>query len=272
MDAGVPVKKHVAGIAMGIASDSKGRVKVLADIQYLEDGKGGMDFKIAGTRDGITAIQMDTKTRGLSLEILEKTLVQGKEARFQILDAMEKVITAPRAELSPYAPRIYTLKVDPAKIRLIIGPQGKVINEIIDKTGVAIEVENDGSVFVTAHSQEMGDKAIEWIKNLTREVKPGEMFDGKVTRILNFGAMVEILPNTEGLVHISNLANYRVGSVEDVVKIGDAVRVQVVNIDDQGRVNLCVEGVECQPPMPRDSGRRNNSGRGYDRQKRERRF
>jgi polyribonucleotide nucleotidyltransferase len=244
-DAGVPIKKHVAGIAMGLTSESKNgeivRYKILSDLQDLEDGKGGMDFKIAGTRDGITAIQLDTKTEGLSDEIVEKTLLQAKMARFKLLDMMEKVLPKPRPELSKYAPRIISFKINPEKIRDLIGPGGKMINEIIDKTGVTIDVEDDGLVMVTSASSESVTKAVEWIKNITREVVVGEIFQGKVTRIMNFGAFVEILPRQEGLVHISELAAQRVGKVEDVVQIGDMIPVKVIEIDEQGRINLSLK-------------------------------
>jgi polyribonucleotide nucleotidyltransferase len=244
MDAGVPIKKSVAGIAMGLASDQKGNYKILTDLQDLEDGPSGMDFKIAGTTDGITAIQMDTKTLGLSLDIVKETLEQGKKARLQILEVMAKTIAAPRKELSPYAPRIISFKINPEKIREVIGPGGKVINEIIDNTGVQIDIDPDGMVMITATEVEGGKKAEEWIKNLTREIKVGEVFKGKVTRILDFGAFVELTPNQEGMVHISELAPYRVAKVGDVVKVGDIVPVKVIKIDEQGRINLSMKALQ----------------------------
>jgi polyribonucleotide nucleotidyltransferase len=241
MDAGVPIKEPVAGIAMGLASDEKGNYKVLTDLQDLEDSKGGMDFKIAGTKAGITAIQMDTKTKGLTLEIIEKTLIQGREARNKILEVMRQVIAAPRPQLSPYAPRITTFKIDPEKIKDVIGPGGRVINEIIDHTGVTIDIENDGTVTVCSANSEALNKAAAWIKNLVQDAEVGEIFQGRVTRIVDFGAFVEIFPHKEGLVHISELAPYRVRRVQDVVKIGDIIPVKVIKIDEQGRINLSLK-------------------------------
>lgn len=244
MDAGVPIKKPVAGIAMGLASDEKGNYKILTDLQDLEDGPGGMDFKIAGTRDGITAIQMDTKTKGLTLQICKETLAQAKIARLQILDVIESVIAAPRAEMSPHAPRIYTLMIKPDSIRNVIGPGGKMINEIIAVTGVQIDIEDDGTVMVTAPNPDSADKALNWIKQLTHEVAAGERYEGKVTRIMDFGAFVEVLPKQEGLVHISELAPFRVGSVTDVVQEGDIIPVVVREIDAMGRINLSLKDAD----------------------------
>jgi polyribonucleotide nucleotidyltransferase len=241
MDAGVPINKPVAGIAMGLAYDEKGDYKVITDLQDLEDGIGGMDFKIAGTRDGITAVQMDTKTDGLTLDIVKDTLKQSKEARLKILDLIEETIPTPRAELSKYAPRIITIHINPDKIRDVIGPGGKVINEIIDKTGVQIDIEQDGSVYITSTNAEGAEKAKEWVNRLTKEVAVGEIYTGKVSRILDFGAMVEILPKTEGLVHISEISEKRVPSVRDVLKIGQEVTVKVISIDELGRVNLSIK-------------------------------
>ncbi len=244
MDAGVPIRKPVAGIAMGLASDPEdiGNHKILTDLQDLEDGYAGMDFKIAGTRDGITAIQMDTKTKGLTMEIVEKTLAQARAARLRILDVMAKAIAEPRKELSPYAPRIVMLKINPDMIRNVIGPGGKMINEIIDKTGVQMDVENDGTITITSANAEGLEKAKKWVEDLTREVKVGELFpEGKVVRILDFGAFVEVLPGQDGMVHISELAPYRVEKVTDVVKVGDIVPVVVIKIDELGRVNLSLK-------------------------------
>jgi polyribonucleotide nucleotidyltransferase len=238
MDAGVPIKKPVAGIAMGLMSDYKGAWKTVTDIQGPEDHHGDMDFKIAGTKDGITAVQMDVKIEGIGKEVVEKALKEAKEARVKILAEMAKSIEKPRENLSPFAPRIIVLQINPDKIREVIGPGGKVINEIIDQCGVLIDIEDSGRIFVTAENEEAGQKAAEWINNLTREVKVGEMFQGKVKRILDFGAFVEVLPGQEGLVHISQLANYHVNKVEDIVKIGDVISVKVISIDEQGRINL----------------------------------
>lgn len=237
MDAGVPIRKPVAGIAMGIV-EGENEQKVLSDIQGIEDHYGDMDFKVAGTEDGITAMQMDVKIDGLTPEALGKALVQAKESRLFILGKMREAIESPRENMSPYAPRIITLRIDPDKIRDVIGPGGKMINRIIDETGVNIDIEDDGSVFITSSDETSSKDAVEWIKNLTREVKPGELFQGRITRLMNFGAFAEVLPNQEGLIHISELADYRVEKVEDIVKVGDVVPVIVKEIDDQGRINL----------------------------------
>ena len=241
MDAGVPIKSPAAGIAMGLMTDESGKYKVLADIQGPEDHHGDMDFKIAGTKNGITAIQMDVKIEGINEEIMKDALSLAKKVRLQILEKMEKVLPKPRPELSPWAPRIYTLQIKPEKIREVIGPGGKIINEIIDKCEVAIDIEDSGKIFITAEKEESAKKALEWIQNITREVQAGEIFQGKVKRIMAFGAFVEILPGQEGLVHISQLAPYRVEKVEDIVKIGDIVTVKVIEIDDQGRINLSMK-------------------------------
>jgi len=241
MDAGVPMKRPAAGIALGLMQDNKGNYKILTDIQGPEDHHGDMDFKIAGTEKGITAIQMDAKIDGINKEILEKTLAQGKKARLQILNEIAKVISKPRPELSSYAPRILILQINPIKIREVIGPGGKVINEIIEEYGVSIDIEDSGRIFVTAEKEEAAKKAVERIKNITHEVKVDEVFQGKVKRILDFGAFVEILPGQEGLVHISQLAPYHVNRVEDIVKTGDIIPVKVISIDEQGRINLSLK-------------------------------
>ena len=242
MDAGVPIKEAAAGIAMGLIVDKKGKqYKILTDIQGPEDHHGDMDLKVAGTRKGLTALQMDVKIEGIDEKILKDVLIQAKQARLYILKEMEKVISAPRKELSSYAPRIITLQINPEKIRDVIGPGGKIINTIISETGVEIDIEDSGLIFITSKNKEASEKAIEWIKNLTHEVKPGEIFQGKVTRILNFGAFVEILPGQEGLVHISEIAPYRIARVEDAVKVGSIVPVKVKNIDEHGRINLSIK-------------------------------
>ena len=241
MDAGVPIKRPAAGIAMGIMQDQNGNYKILTDIQGPEDHYGGMDFKVAGTEKGITAIQMDVKTEGIGDEALKLALSQGKKARLQILETMAKVLKESREQLSPHAPRILTLEINPSKIREVVGPGGKVINAIIDECGVSIDIEDSGKIYIMGEKEEAAEKALSWIKNITREVKVGELFQGRVTRILNFGAFVEILPSQEGLVHISQLANYRVEKVEDIVKIGDIIPVKVIAIDEQGRINLSLK-------------------------------
>lgn len=242
MDAGVPIKKPVAGIAMGLASGPNDAYKIITDIQDLEDGPGGMDFKIAGTRDGITAMQMDTKTHGLTPAMIKETLTKAHAARLKIIDAIEKAIPAPRAELSPFAPRIITVQINPDRIRDVIGPGGKIINEIIDATGAEIDIEQTGLIFITSVSAESAERAVKWINDLTREIKAGEVFEnGKVTRLMDFGAFVEVLPNKEGMVHISELAPFHVRAVTDVLKVGDIIPVKVIEIDDMGRVNLSLK-------------------------------
>jgi len=246
MDAGVPVKSPAAGISIGLITDEQGNYKLLTDIQGPEDHYGDMDFKVAGTKKGITAIQMDVKINGINDIILIEALERAKKARLEILETMEKVLPKPRSELSPFAPRILTLQINPEKIREVIGPGGKVINEIIADTGVEIDIQPSGLIYITSEKEEAAKKAIAWIKNITREVKVGEIFQGKVKRILDFGAFVEILPKQEGLIHISQLAPYRVKRVEDVVKIGDIVPVKVISIDEQGRINLSLKQINDQ--------------------------
>jgi len=242
MDAGVPIKAPVAGIAMGLASDSKGRFKVLTDLQDLEDGEGGMDFKIAGTREGITAIQMDTKTHGLTPEIVTQAFVQAKEARFQILDVMAKTIQEPRAELSTFAPRIITLRITPELIGNVIGPGGKMINEIIATTAVqAIDIDDDGLVMITSKDAAGADQAKAWIEDLTRVAKVGEIFKGKVVRVMDFGAIVEFLPKKDGMVHVSNMAPWRVEKTTDIVKMGSMVFVKIMEIGADGKISLSMK-------------------------------
>jgi polyribonucleotide nucleotidyltransferase len=238
MDAGIPTSAAVAGIAMGLVTGDDGKYVVLTDIQGIEDNYGDMDFKIAGTAKGVTAMQMDTKLKGVSLEVMGKTLPQARQARLSILEEMQKTISASRPELSKYAPRMHKITIDPDKIGAVIGTGGRTIRSIIEETKTTIDVDNDGTVIIGATNEESARKAIEIIESLTKEVEVGTTYTGKVTRILNFGAMVEILPGKEGLIHISELEDYRVDKVEDVVKIGDEVTVKVINIDDMGRVNL----------------------------------
>ncbi len=238
MDAGVPIKSPVSGIAMGLVMGSDGDYKILSDIQGIEDGNGHMDFKVAGTKDGITALQLDIKVKGLTVEILTAALEQAKTGRMFILEKMLAAIPAPRAEMSQYAPRITSFMINPEKIREVIGPGGKVINNIIAETGVKIDIEDDGMVMITSTDAAAAIKAVDWIKNLVREVMPGEEFEGKVVKILDFGAFVEILPGQDGMIHISELENRRVEKVTDVVNIGDLVRVKVIAVDDMGRINL----------------------------------
>lgn len=237
MDAGVPIKKPVAGIAMGLIKEDDS-ISILTDIQGLEDHLGDMDFKVAGTRDGITALQMDMKISGITEEVLRQSLADAKDARFRILDVIESAIDAPREELSDYAPRLYTIDIDPEKVRDVIGSGGKNINKIIDATGVKIETEDDGHITVASNDGTSGKKAIEMIKAIVTDPKPGDVFEGTVARLMNFGAFVEIAIGKEGLLHISQIAHHRVNKVEDELKVGDKVKVQVTEIDRQGRINL----------------------------------
>jgi polyribonucleotide nucleotidyltransferase len=238
MDAGVPIKAPVAGIAMGLVTGDNNDYIVLTDIEGMEDAYGDMDFKVAGTDKGITALQLDIKLRGVSYDILAEAIKQSREAYTEILDKLRQIISTSRPELSPYAPRMYKMTIDPGKIGAVIGPGGKTIRSIIEEAKVTIDVENDGTVIIGSPSQEAAQKAIEKIESLTREVEVGGIYTGKVTRLTNFGAFVEILPGKEGLVHISELADHHVAKVEDVVKVGDEIMVKVIEIDHLGRVNL----------------------------------
>jgi len=238
MDAGIPIKRAVAGVAMGLVTRDNGDYAILTDIEGIEDNYGDMDFKVAGTTEGITALQMDTKLKGVSLEILEKALNQAREARLFILDVMQQTISSSRPEVSRYAPRMYKIMIDPDKIGSVIGTGGKTIRSIIEETKTTIDINNDGTVLIGSPDEEAARKAIEIIEGLTKEVEVGSIYTGKATRLLNFGVMVEILPGKEGLVHISELADYRVAKVEDVVKVGDELTVKVIDIDNQGRINL----------------------------------
>ncbi len=237
MDAGVPIKAPVAGIAMGLVSDGE-NYTILTDIQGLEDHLGDMDFKVAGTKDGITALQMDIKIQGITEQILTEALTQAKQARMEILEELTSTIAAPREELSQYAPKIEMIQIEPAKIKDVIGKGGDTINGIIDETGVKIDIDQDGKVSIASADAEMIKKAIKIIEDLIKEVKVGEVYLGKVVRIEKFGAFVNLIKGKDGLVHISQLANDRVNKVEDVVKLGDEILVKVTEIDKQGRVNL----------------------------------
>ncbi|EPG1128170.1 polyribonucleotide nucleotidyltransferase [Listeria monocytogenes] len=237
LDAGVPIKAPVAGIAMGLVKLGDDYT-ILSDIQGMEDHFGDMDFKVAGTKDGITALQMDIKIDGLSRQILDEALTQAKEGRLHILEHLTSTISAPREELSAYAPKIIILNIKPEKIKDVIGPGGKQINAIIDETGVKIDIEQDGTVYIASQDQAMNRKAIAIIEDIVREVEVGEVYTGKVRRIEKFGAFVELFKGTDGLVHISELAHERVGKVEDILKLGDEVTVKVIEVDQQGRVNL----------------------------------
>ncbi|EZP78086.1 polynucleotide phosphorylase/polyadenylase [Parageobacillus genomosp. 1] len=242
MDAGVPIKAPVAGIAMGLVKNDD-HYTILTDIQGIEDHLGDMDFKVAGTRKGVTALQMDIKIKGLTREILEEALLQARKGRMEILDHMMQTIREPRKELSKYAPKILTMQINPDKIREVIGPSGKQINKIIDETGVKIDIEQDGTIFISSVNEAMNQKAKQIIEDIVREVEVGQIYLGKVKRIEKFGAFVELFNGKDGLVHISELAEERVGKVEDVVSIGDEILVKVMEIDKQGRVNLSRKAV-----------------------------
>ncbi len=244
MDAGVPLKRHVSGVAMGLVMSSPEKYKIMTDIQGPEDHHGDMDCKIAGTEKGVTAMQMDVKIEGIPLEILKEVFVQAKKGRRDILKKMSEAIAQYNPEMSPFAPRVISFKINPDRIRNVIGPGGKVINEIIEQTGVKIDIEDDGTVNIASIDEEAGRKALEWVKGLTREVKPGEIFQGKVVKIVDFGAFIEILPGQEGLAHISELADYRVEKVDDILHAGQIVPVKVKGIDEQGKISLTLKNIE----------------------------
>jgi polyribonucleotide nucleotidyltransferase len=275
MDAGVPIQKHVAGVAMGLVLHGK-KHAILTDIQGMEDSLGEMDFKVAGTVDGITAIQMDIKVDGITIDVMREAMVQAKKSRLFIIDKLKETLPAARAEMSAYAPRMIVLTISPDKIKDVIGPGGKVINKIIADTGVKMDIENDGRVYISAPDGVAAEKAKGMVEALTKSVQVGETYLGTVTRLMNFGAFVAILPGKEGLVHISQLAPQRVERVEDVVKIGDQIMVKVVEIDSQGRINLSRKAVLGLPagddgaPAPGNdepvgSGGRNGAPRGRGR-------
>lgn len=257
MDAGVPIIAPVAGIAMGLVRDDQNpdRYQLLTDIQGIEDHAGHMDFKVAGTKDGITAIQLDIKLGGISYKIVEETLAAARVARLHILEVMAEAIAAPRTELSPYAPRITTLHIDPDKIRDVIGTGGKIINEIIDKCNVAIDIEQDGTVMITSHDEEGAAKAKAWVENIVREVMVGEIYEGKVIQIVKdkirgseIGAIVELLPGKDGMVHISEVDHTRINKVTDKINVGDIVKVKVVEIDkEKNRTSLSIKALLPRP-------------------------
>ena len=249
MAAGVPIKAPVAGISCGLVTgDTDDDYIVLTDIQGLEDFFGDMDFKVGGTHKGITSIQMDIKIHGLTRPIIEEAIARTREARIYILDEiMKPVIAEPRKELSKYAPKIRQIMIDPAKIGDVVGKQGKVINKIIEETGVKIDITDDGAVNVCGTDAAMIDKALEIIHNIVTDVEPGMVMSGKVVRIMNFGAFVELAPNKDGMVHISKLSEKRVGKVEDVVNIGDEVTVKVIEVDRMGRINLSMKPSDLNP-------------------------
>ena len=242
MDAGIPINRSVAGIAMGLVTDTEGRFTVLTDLEGMEDFYGDMDFKVAGTTEGITAVQMDTKLKGLTMEIVKATLHQALEARMSILDVMDRTISTSRSEVSKYAPRMYRMTINTEKIGAIIGPGGKTIRSIQEQTKTTIDVDNEGTVLIGSTDESNAQQAITMIEGLTREIEVGSIYTGKVTRLLSFGAFVEILPGKEGMVHISELANYRVPTIEDEVKVGDEITVKVIRNED-GKIALSRKAV-----------------------------
>ena len=271
MDAGVPIKRPVAGVAMGLIKDTEntGKVAVLTDIQGLEDFLGDMDFKVAGTSQGITAIQMDIKIKGIDEAILRQALAQAYDGRMHILGKMLEVLPAPREHLSAYAPKIIQFRINPEKIGEVVGPRGKMINKIIEETGVKIDIEDDGSVYIATNDEEAAKKAKSIIEGIAKDLQVGDVFTGKVARIMSFGAFVEYAPGKDGMIHISKLANGRVDKVEDVVKIGDTLECRVAEIDSQGRINLVRndikyddESMPVRRPPRRDGDRGDRGGRG----------
>lgn len=270
MDAGVPIKAPVAGIAMGLIKDKgSDNLAVLSDIQGLEDFLGDMDFKVAGTANGITAIQMDMKIDGINRAVFETALAQARQGRLFILGKMLEVIDAPRKELSKYAPKIIRMNINPDKIRDVIGPGGKVINQIIDATGVKIDIEDDGKVFIYAQDQESGVKALKMVEDIVAEVEVGKVYTGTVTRIESYGAFIDVLPGKSGMCHISKISYDRIDKVEDVLKIGDVVNVKVINIDEKGRVDLSIKDTLPERPEKKHEGSKHSEGRERRREKRD---
>jgi len=270
MDAGVPISAPVAGVAMGLIMGESGNFKVLTDIAGLEDAMGDMDFKVAGTEKGITALQMDIKISGISMDVMRQAVDQARDGRMFILGKMLEAISEPREEMSPYAPRVYRLQIDPTKIGTVIGPGGRIIRSIIEETGASIDIEDDGSVYIGATNEDSARRAIDIIEAMTKDVQVGEVYTGKVTRLMNFGAFVEIAPGKEGLVHISELADTHVPTVESAVQPGDEVSVMVTEIDSMGRVNLSRRAVlegetDASAVVKRQQAERQSRGPGGDR-------
>nr|MDE2717598.1 S1 RNA-binding domain-containing protein [Chloroflexota bacterium] len=250
----------VAGISIGLVTDDEGRFVTLTDIQGMEDHFGDMDFKVAGTADGITAIQLDIKVQNIGFEVIEQTLAQAKEARMEVLAKMAEAIDAPRAEVSQYAPRMTSVSIPVSKIGAVIGPGGKTIRGIIEETGAQVDVQDDGTVFVSSVDGDASKRAVEMIENLTKEAKIGDIYTGKVVRILGFGAFVEILPGQDGMVHISELSDHRVESVEDEIEMGQELTVQVIDIDPQGKISLSRRSLLLDEDMETVAARRQGSG------------
>jgi polyribonucleotide nucleotidyltransferase len=244
MDAGVPIKRPVAGIAMGLITEDgtlDNKYEILTDIQAAEDFAGDMDFKAAGTREGLTAFQLDIKIKGLKIEFIAEVLKRSKAAREKLLDVMDEAIGTPRTEMSKYAPRLTTIKINPEKIRTVIGKGGEMINKIIAETGTEIDITDDGTVVIASVNGEDSQRAVDWIKGLTDDPEVGKTYDGKVVKLMDFGAFVEFMPGQEGLVHVSEIADERVEKVEDHLKEGQEVRVKLVEIDKMGRKNLSMK-------------------------------
>ena len=262
MDAGVPIKAPVAGVAMGLIMGDDGNYKVLTDIAGLEDAMGDMDFKVAGTEEGITALQMDIKIQGIPMEVMKAAVVQARAGRLHIMAEMLKVLDKPREEMSPYAPRMYRLQIDPSKIGTVIGPGGKVIRSIIEETGCTIDIEDDGSIFVGATDGESAKRAISIIEAMTKDVEVGTVYNGRVARLMNFGAFVEIAPGKDGLVPISEISTERVPSVEEALKVGEEIEVMVTEIDSMGRVNLSRRAVLAGEDGPTAAVERQREARG----------
>lgn len=244
MDAGVPITKPVSGIAMGLVLGEGGHYVILSDIQGAEDFAGDMDFKVAGTTDGITALQMDIKVKGITAKVMKEALAQAHSGRAEILEKMLSVIKTPRPEVAPHAPRISKITINPEDIKMVIGKGGETINRIIDETGVEIDIEDTGLVMIASTSAESAQKAIELIERLTARPEIGKVYHGRVVKVMDFGAFVEIMPGKDGLVHISQMADHRVEKVTDVVKEGDEVDVKLQEIDSQGRLNLSMKAVK----------------------------
>ncbi len=268
MDAGVPIKRPVAGISIGLVTGDDGEFATLTDIQGMEDHFGDMDFKVAGTSEGITAIQLDIKVQNISSEVIETTLKQARQARMEILDRIGETIAAPREEMSPYAPRMVKIKIPVDKIGAVIGPGGKTIRGIVDETKATVDVQDDGTVVIGSPDQAATKKAIQIIEGLTKEAKVGDIYTGKVVRVMNFGAFVQILPGVDGMVHISELANEHVPTVEDVVREGDEVTVEVIGVDPSGRISLSrrslLDGGSEERPRERAGDRPDSRGPGGD--------
>jgi polyribonucleotide nucleotidyltransferase len=254
MDAGIPVKAPVAGIAMGLITGPNGQAAVLTDIQGAEDHSGDMDFKVSGTAEGVTALQMDIKVKGITFSLMQRALEQARTARLQILDHIKGTLSKPRADLSPFAPRMLTLKIPTEKIGAIIGPGGSVIRKMIEEFGVTIDVSDDGTVVIGSPDKENAERAKAQIESMTREIKIGTVYKGKVVRIMPFGAFVQLVPGKDGLVHISELSDHHVPTVESVVQLGDPLEVMVTNIDHLGRVDLSARAIMEMKKKAADSG------------------